>query len=68
LRQQRLDGHHTSRKALVIRLNLSDLPNRKIGNIKYKWCTGRSEIDVTNEPDLDEKPGLSGGPKGLPDN
>ena len=44
----------SGRKALVIRLNLSDLPNRKIGNIKNKWCTGRFEIDVTNEPDLDE--------------
>ncbi|CAH3108603.1 unnamed protein product, partial [Porites lobata] len=55
LRQQQLDGdRQTSRKALVIRLNLSDLPNRKIGNIKNKWCTGRFEIDVTNEPDLDE--------------
>ena len=57
----------SGRKAKVICLNLSDLPNRKIGNIKKKWCTGRSEIDLTNQPDLYEKPGLSGGQKGRPD-
>ena len=44
----------SGRKALVIRLNLSDLPNRKIDNIKNIWCTGRFDIDVTNEPNLDE--------------